>query len=244
MPVFPTQDFSKRDTTPELMDTEQVSFEDFRNCLEQLSQSNRLALGYRPTLRFLDQLKRDGHLATGRPVSIVDVGSGYGDLVRRIDQWAEANGVVVDLQGVDMNPWSAKAASEVTEKGRPIRWISQNLFDYKPERPVDIVVSSLFTHHLKAPDLVRFVKWMEATAQLGWFVSDLRRHPLPYYAMKAGFPLLRRHRFMHHDGPVSVASAFVEADWRATLSEAGLDPRAASIDRRLPFRLCVSRIKN
>jgi SAM-dependent methyltransferase len=237
-------DFSKRGTAPELMDVEAVSFEEFRTVLQQLVQVNGLFFPYMPTLSFLNRLHKSGKLDLGRPISIVDIGSGYGDALRRIDRWAQARGIAVDLQGVDMNPWSARAASEVTPLGRPIRWISQDLFDYKPDGGIDVVISSLFTHHLPDPLLARFVTWMENTARVGWFVNDLQRHPLPYYALKAGFFLTRRHRFIQHDGPVSVANAFKRDDWMRAIEAAGLPPDTATIKSWIPFRLCVARVKD
>ena len=66
-------DFSRRDTTPELMDTESVDYVDFRQCLEQLAQANELSLAYRPTLGFFSRLAREGRLpaprATATPFS-------------------------------------------------------------------------------------------------------------------------------------------------------------------------------
>ena len=46
--------------------------------------------------------------------------------------------------------------------------------------PVDVVLSSLFTHHLEEPEIVRFLEWSEAVAQRGWFVNDLCREATPY----------------------------------------------------------------
>lgn len=235
--------FSVRDTTPELMDTEACTFEDFRSCLEQLAQANWLTFAYRPTLAFFDQLLRSGRLDLDRPLSIVDIGSGYGDMLRRVDRWAERRGVRVDLQGVDINPWSARAATEATPPGRPIRWITDDLFNYRPSGGVDIVISSLFTHHLHDPMLIRFVRWMDDTARIGWMVNDLQRHPLPYYAVKAAFRATRRHRFMQHDGPVSIASAFRRSDWAGYGQAAGLPAGALSIEAWMPFRLRISRVK-
>ena len=41
--------------------------------------------------------------------------------------------------------------------------------------PIDFVVSSLFTHHLSDAMIVRFLRWMEATARRGWLIYDLQR---------------------------------------------------------------------
>ncbi len=236
-------DFSVRDTTPELMDTEVVSFEDFRECLRQLTDANRLTFAYRPTLSLLERLRRSGLIVAGRPFFIVDAGSGYGDMARAVDRWAAARGLDIRIDGVDVNPWSARAAAEATPQGRPLRWVTADIFTYQPPMPVDLVMSSLFTHHLPGATLTRFVSWMEETAQTGWLVNDLHRHPLPYYGLKAAFWATRRHRFMRHDGPVSVASAFKPGDWREIAAAAGLPPGAVTIERIFPFRLRISRLK-
>lgn len=237
-------DFSRRASTPELMDAEDTDFETFRGCLVDLARVNRLTLAYRPTLRFLDSLADAGRLPPSRPLAVVDVGSGYGDMLRAIDRWAVARGVSVRLTGVDLNPWSARAAEEATATGRPIRWASANVFDYRPEGGIDVVLSSLFTHHLDDASVVRFLTWMEGTAQTGWFVNDLRRHPLPYHGFKVLARLMRWHRFVQHDGPVSISRAFATADWNRLLAGAGIPAGAARVEGWTPFRLCVSRVRS
>src|SRR5580693_8203311 len=139
-------DFAFRSTLDELMDTEPVGFEEFRACLVDLSRVNRLTWAHRPTLAFFDRLAEHG-LPKGRPLEVLDVGSGYGDMLRKIDGWAERRGVALALVGVDLNPWSRRAASEATRPGRPIRWITADAFAYDPPQGVDVVVSSLFAHH-------------------------------------------------------------------------------------------------
>src|SRR3546814_10084158 len=77
---------------------------------------------------------------------------------------------------------------------------------------------------------------MEATARIGWFVNDLHRHPVPYYAFSALARAARWHKFVRHDGPVSIGRAFVAADWRRLLATAGIEDGAAKIAWRMPFR--------
>lgn len=116
-------DFTRRSTAAELMDDEAVGFEEMRGCLVDLARVNRLTLAYRPTLAFLDRLVARG-LPAGRPLEIVDVGSGYGDMLREIDAWALRRGVAVSLTGVDLNPASRRAATLATPPGRPIAWVT------------------------------------------------------------------------------------------------------------------------
>lgn len=141
------RDFSRRNALTELMDAD-TDYATFRACLVNLAQLNRLTLASWPTLQFLNRLARSGRLPRDRTISIVDVGSGYGDMLRVIDRWAARRGFRVDLTGVDLNPYSARAAAEATPPDRPIRYVTANVLDYRPPGPIDLVISSIFTHHL------------------------------------------------------------------------------------------------
>ena len=236
-----TLDFSRRSAEDELMDTEPVGFEEFRACLVDLARVNRLTFAHGPTLAFLDRVAGAG-LPKDRSLEVVDVGCGYGDLLRKIASWASRRGVAVSLTGVDLNPWSARAAAEATSPGQPIRWITADAFSYEPPSGIDVVVSSLFTHHLPDPQVARFLAWMDRSARLGWFVNDLHRHPLPYHFFRHWSRLAQWHRFVQHDGPVSIARAFGSADWQRLLREAGVDLATVEIRWRFPFRLTVGKL--
>ena len=155
---------------PELMDGN-CSYDDFRGCLRSLEQVNRWLLGYRPTMAWLRRLPH----RSPDPVHIVDVGSGGGDLLRQIAGWARRRGIAVMLTGIDLNPYAARAAAESTPKELNIAWVTGDALMYRPETPVDIVVSSLMAHHLEDEEIIALLRWMEATAQAGWFINDLER---------------------------------------------------------------------
>lgn len=236
-------DLSRRASTPELMETEACSFPDYRDCLQDLARVNRLTLAARPTLAWLDTVLASIRWPRARPLAVVDIGCGYGDMLRRIDRWAARRGIAVALTGVDCDPRATRAAAEATRPDRPIRWITADFARFRMEGPIDVVLSGLFCHHLDDAALVRFLSWMEATAQRGWFVNDLHRHALPYYVFLAWARAARWHRFVRHDGPVSISRAFTVADWRRALADAGIPEGAARIAWRMPFRLCVSRVR-
>ena len=226
------------------MDANDVDYETFRGCLRDLAKVNVLSLGHRPTLAFLETLRHRGRLAPDRPVDILDVGSGYGDLLRAVDRWAARRGVAVRLTGVDLNPWSARAAEEATPKatveGGAIRWATGDVFDHAGR--ADVIVSSLFAHHLDDARVVRFLRWMEDRAEVGWFINDLHRHPLPHAVFGPLATAFGWHGFVRHDGPVSIARAFVPDDWRRLLRAAEVPAGSTDIRRWFPFRLCVGRI--
>ena len=223
---------------PEWMD-EPCSYEDFRQCLVDLGQVNRLTLSYRPTLDFLDRLVPTSK--PQQPLRIVDVGSGGGDLLRRVESWAKSRGIAVRLTGIDLNPYAARAADEFTAPDRAIEWITGDAFAYT--EPVDVVLSSLFTHHLEEAEIVRFLAWSEAVAQRGWFVNDLSREFMPFKLFGLLAKAMRWHRFVEHDGPVSFRRSFREGDWQRMVAAAGIPPGAVKLARWTPARLCVERVK-
>lgn len=232
------RDFSRRSDEAELMDDPSVDLETFRACLADLAKVNAVTLARVPTLDFLGRLRRAGRLDPGRPIEIVDAGSGYGDALAGIAAWAKRRGLAVRLTGVDLNPWSA----QIAQAAHPgvARFVTGDVFAHEGE--TDIVVSSLFTHHLSDDDVVSFLQWMEGHATVGWFVNDLHRHAFPFYGFGLLARLMRWHRFVRHDGPVSIARAFTPADWETLLTRAGLTD-VAQVRWRFPFRLCVERIK-
>ena len=235
-------DFTRRaelSDFPELMD-EPCSREVLRHCLRDLARVNRWFLAYRPTLRWLSSLSLE---TIGRPVRILDAGCGYGDSLRRIERWANERNIPVELTGCDLNSDSIAIAREASPARSRIRWIATDIFAFGSNKPIDIIVSSLFTHHLTEPDIVRFVSWMETAARIGWFINDLRRSAKAYYSFKVLAWALRWHRFVRHDGPVSVRRAFLAEDWQRMCRAAGLPMSEIRIEEKPFARLCVSRRK-
>ncbi len=223
---------------PEMMDGD-CSYEDFRDCLRSLEHINRWLLGYRPTLAWLKKLPH----GLRHPVQIVDVGCGGGDLLRQIASWARRHGIAVQLTGIDLNPFAARAAAESTPKQLGITWVTGNALEYRPEKPVDIVVSSLMAHHLEDCEIVSLLQWMEATAHAGWFINDLERSERSCRMFGWLDRIAGWHRFVRHDGPVSFRRAFREEDWERLLSAAEVPREAVTVEHWRPGRLCVGRWK-
>jgi SAM-dependent methyltransferase len=232
-------DFTHRADLTELMD-KPCSYEEFRACVEDIAQINRLTLSYRPVLAFLERVIPTRAITTrpDLPIHILDVGFGYGDMLRRIHHWAAERKLPVLLTGIDLNPYAALAAREASAN-LPITWLTGDAFSLK--QPVDFILSSLFTHHLPHAELVRFLAWMESIATRGWFINDLERQPLPAHLISLLAKLMRWHRFVQHDAPVSFRRAFRTADWQALLAEANID--GARTIPTFPARLCVERLK-
>ena len=228
-------DLSTRSSEREWMETEPVDAEDFARCLGDLATVNRMTLAHGPTLRWLARA-----VGPAKTFSVMDVGSGEGDMLRAIWRWAERHGKQVELVGIDLDPSSALAAEKQTLAGMEISYLTGDVFEYQPERRPNFIISSLVTHHMTDDQIVPFLRWMEATATRGWFVNDLHRSAVAYYSFRTLAFVAQWHRFVRHDGPLSIARAFRREDWDRLLADAGL---SADIRWEIPFRYCVGRSK-
>lgn len=164
-------------------------------------------------------------------------------MLRRIEIWARRNHVAVRLTGVDRNPQVIAAARAFSGPTSAIEWMACEAGDYRPSSRIDLVISSLFAHHLSGPEIVSFLQWMEHHAARGWFINDLCRGAMAYYLFTLLAWAMRWHRFVRHDGPVSIRRSFTPRDWSRFLSEAGLPADAVKIFDAWPGRLCVARVK-
>jgi SAM-dependent methyltransferase len=215
-----------RSMQQERMDTDCADFADYSRCLRDLSRVNIVTQTHRPTLAWLKR-----HATAD--FSLLDIACGHGDGLRKIRRhYPQAR-----LTGIDLNPWATRAATEATDPADNISFINDDAFAYKPAEKFDFIISSQFTHHLTDDQVVSFLTWLQANAAKGWFIGDIHRHVIPYY----GFPILCRmagwHRFVREDGQISVARAFIRAEWEALLQRAGVD---AVITWYFAFRLCVA----
>jgi SAM-dependent methyltransferase len=232
-------DFRHRAQLTELID-EPCSREELRACLRDLAKVNRWLLGYRPVLDWLDEFAAE---PIAGPLRILDAGCGYGDGLRRIEKWAGARGLAVELAGLDANPDAVAIAKDASPATSKIEWVCADVLSYAPPKPAHLIVSSLVTHHFGEADVVRFLEWLERHAELGWFINDLSRAAVPYHLFRVFAKVARLHPFVQHDGPVSIARAFVPEDWRRMCAAAGLGIGDVSIREFAPARLCVGRRK-
>lgn len=222
------------------MDAEPIGMLDFAECLADLETVNGLTRAAAPTMAFLETATAGW--PAGTELRVADLGYGQGAMLRRIHLWAEARGLQPRLTGVDLNPQCRALAMARTPDGMAIDWHQGDLFDWAPAEPPHIIISALFTHHLPDADVVRLLRWQDETASHGWFVNDLHRHWLAWAGFRAMASTAGWHRFVQHDGALSVRRAFVKREWEAMLASAEIGD--AAIRWHIPFRLCVGRLKD
>lgn len=229
-------DLKERSEEEEIMDDSSISFDEFQETLNEIETINQLSLAYEPVLKIIRETYREHD--PGKEFKVLDIGFGRGDYLRKIYHWGQANNINLKLTGVDLSPWSAKAA-KMLDIEADIEYISANIFDFEPVGKFDVCVNSLFTHHLTNNEIVKLLQWMTQNTNHGWVINDLHRHPVAYYFIKYFTKILPFNRLVKNDAPLSVARAFRRRDWDDLLEQSGIDCSKIKISWHPSFRYFV-----
>jgi SAM-dependent methyltransferase len=233
-------DFSRRSGESEWLDDADMQPDELALVLRDLARFNGAMLGHRPVIAWLRRAMR--RVPQGETLTLLDVGCGYGDLLRAIRRWSRRAGMPMRLIGLDLSPETIRIAQQATNAEDEIEYRAGDMFEFEPAAPVDFVVSSLTTHHLSDAMIVRFLGWMEANARRGWLIYDLQRHVVPYFFIGLIGKLTRLHPMVIHDGRISVTRSLTRPEWNARIASAGIPSGAVDL-RWFMFRFVIGRLR-
>lgn len=229
-----------RNLQPEIMDDPSLDPEEHRRALQALARVNRISLSSRglwPRIRELCRAKiRSGD---GRPVRVLDIASGGGDVPIQLWQKARAKGFALEVAGCDFSPVALGHAREHAAREKAdVSFFQVNLLEGEIPSGYDVITTSLFLHHLDEEQALTVLRKMrEAAGELA-LVNDLARNRFGWLAAYFGTRLLSRSRTVHVDGPRSVEGAFTPAEALALALRAGWEN--ARIRTNFPFRFHLS----
>ena len=86
-----------------------------------------------------------------------------------------------------------------------------------------------------AERVIGLLRQWAAVARQGIIVSDLIRHPLPYYGIRLLTRLLTRNVMTLTDAPLSVRRGFTMVEWKKLFDAAAIG--SCEVYWALPFRL-------
>lgn len=156
-----------------------------------------------------------------RPVLVVDVGGGRGDLAARLVRWARRAGRGVHVLVVDRE---ADLLADVARVAGPAVGVVQADATALPFRAssVDVVTTTLTLHHLPPTAATQCLREMRRAARLGIVVNDLLRARLALVLVWLATHLFARHPYPRHDGPLSVRRAYAPHEVEALARAAGM----------------------
>ncbi len=208
--------FRRRADIDEIMDDLSRPSQEFDQAYRELAIINRRLGGIRAIDRFLPQVAN---------LLILDVGAGACDVSEAISERRDCRIVVLDRNAKGLR--LARRSLPVTADALEMPF---------PDRTFDVVMASLFFHHLSDEQCVRVLQSMWRMATRLVLVNDLHRHPVAYYSIRALAAAFSSSPMVRHDGPVSVLRAFSPKELLNIAARAGIPSR---VHRSFPYRLVL-----
>lgn len=216
---------ARRHLQPEIMDQPDLDVGRHDQALAGLARINRLSrsvgIVWPPIRRLAMELG-------GRPLTVLDVATGAGDLPIALWRKARRAGLDLAIAGCDI---SGRAVDHARRRAKradvPVHYfqhdaLADELADGATRR-WDVVVSSLFLHHLEEDQAVALLRRMSLAAERLVLINDLRRCRAGYLLAYVGTRLLSRSDVVHVDGPRSVEGAFALGEAANLCRQAGLN---------------------
>lgn len=226
--------FSNRSAQAELIDAPGVPEDLLFQNLHELDVLNRRLGGHDITLTGIKELVTNSN----GECHIVDLGCGSGDTLKYIAMWGRKKKYKLKLTGVDA---STKAIDYLRKQCSELPEITGEAADYRTylnkTKNIDIIVCSLFCHHLTPKELEELLVYIKNHVNIGLVINDLRRSRLAYYSAIIFTRLFNGSILARNDGPVSVLRGFKQHEFEGMLQKTGW--KNYSIQRKLGFRFLV-----
>jgi hypothetical protein len=159
-----------------------------------------------------------GSVPPGQTLSLLDLGTGLGDLPRMAVRWGEQRGIRIIPLGLELN---RAAAGLARDRGVAV---VLGCAGSPPvaEKSVDVVLVSQVAHHLSAASVVQLLGTCDRLARRAVIVSDLRRHVLAAPSFRLGGRLLGFDPVTLSDGVTSIRRGFSRRELVGLMDRAGV----------------------
>lgn len=218
------------------MDDPSLPEADHRRALVGLARLNRVSGVSRAIYR---RLKRYAGRSATRPLRVLDVACGSGDLPIDWASRAAREGWPLQVTGADVSEVAIEAVRRRAGRlGVQVGTLCRDCLSAPLPPGFDIVTCSLFMHHLDDAAAVRLLQSMRAAAGQAVLVCDLERSRLNLALVSIASHLLTRSDVVRHDAVASVRAAYTRDEFRELLGRAMVEQ--ARLESLFPCRFLVS----
>jgi SAM-dependent methyltransferase len=190
--------------------------------LRDVALANRFFGGRRAVLaevrRVLRQRPPSDAASAGvaRPVTLLDIGTGLGDIPRAAQRMAARRAVPMTTIGIELVPALARAASHACSHALAADAMRLPF----PDASIDIVTCSQVLHHFDGPEADCLLQECTRVARAAVIIGDLRRSWLAVAGLWTASFLLGFHPVSRHDGIVSILRGFTADELQALVERA------------------------
>lgn len=217
----------------ELLDHPDADPAAVRQSLHHIARANFWFGGWWAVRRGLARLLEFPGAGAAGSLTVLDVGCGSADLLRRAVRWAARRGIRLVPIGLERH---RTAASLARAAGIPTILGSAAELPLR-QHSVDIVLASQLLHHFAPETIIDFCRSAGRLARHGVVLADLRRSVLAQAGFRVGSRMLGFDPATRRDGITSVRRGFTDRTLADTLARAGVTAR---VERSPGFRLVAT----
>jgi 2-polyprenyl-3-methyl-5-hydroxy-6-metoxy-1,4-benzoquinol methylase len=196
-----------RTDNPEIMDDFALEGDALKLALDKIAQINQLLGGNRLTLKGVAKLLKNE--SNSSVVTIVDVGCGNGDMLRKLADFGLQNNLNLKLTGVDANPFTVNYAIDLSINYPNIKYRCEDIFDQSfNELKFDIILCTLTLHHFNNDEIIQLLTLFNKNSKLGFVVNDLHRNSVAYRLFQGLCFVFRMNKMSREDGLTSILRGF------------------------------------
>jgi SAM-dependent methyltransferase len=210
-------DLSARLRQGEIMDDPSLERSRHLRALDALERINRVSGTAARIWSEVRELARKGV----RPVRVLDVACGGGDVLLDVSRRARRVGIEVELHGCDRSPVALERA-RLRMGSSDCLLHERDVLAGRLPVAAHVVASSLFLHHLSSTSAIELLRVMRHDTEQVLLVQDLRRTRAGFLLAWLGLHALTRSEVARADGLTSVRAAFSLAEARELATSAGL----------------------
>jgi SAM-dependent methyltransferase len=226
----------QRRLRPELMDQPGLNRDRHLLALRGLERINRWSGSVRILWPPIHLLMRE---LGGGPLRVLDLASGAGDVAIGLWRRAVRAGFPLTIEGWDVSPTAVEySRARAAAVQATVRFVQADALTTPIPREHDVIISSLFLHHLDEDQAVALLHRMGRAAKRLVLINDLIRCGSGLVLAYGGTRLLSTSEVVHMDGPRSVEGAFTMGEVLSLARRAGLS--SAVVARCWPFRFLLT----
>ncbi len=211
----------QRHRQPEWMDRPDLDPDVHARALQGLRRINGLS---RAAAHLFEPIRCLAIASHPRPLRVLDLACGGGDVTLALAERCRREGLAIQFSGCDLSRQAvAIATAQAARRGVEVSYFQADALADPLPADVDVLLHSLFLHHLSSADAQLLLRRMAASAGQLVLVSDLLRSRAGYALAWAVCRLVSRSPIVHHDGPLSVQGAFRLQEVAELAAAAGLD---------------------
>jgi len=219
----------------ELMDRLDADPKRLKRTIEQFDLLNRLFSAAVPLFKkeILPVLLTE----PGREWTLLDFGSGGGDIDRAIVRLCRRHGLKVKITALDVDPRVLPWAQELCRDYPEIVPVTGSVFDLERIGAFDFILSNHTLHHFTYPQVRQTVDLCLRQARRGLLLNDLRRSFWAYVGYTIFTGLLIHGSLAFYDGRLSIRRGFTVAELTEVLEGTA---RPVRIGTRAPARVYLT----